>query len=63
MLKIMIDTTNFLADDGQRTPYSTAQYLLELMQQQMVPSVAYGDTEGFLFVEGRKVGKWKECAN
>lgn len=63
MLKIMIDTTTFLADNGQRTPYSKAQYLLDLMQQQMVPSVAYGETEGDLFVEGRKVGKWKECAN
>lgn len=63
MLKIMIDTSNFLADNGQCTPYSKAQHILDLMQNQMVPDVAYGDTEGDLFVAGKRVGRWKECAN
>ena len=34
------------------------------MNEQMIPCVACGDTEGFLFdMQGKKVGKWKECAN
>lgn len=64
MLKVIIDTNGFLADSGQLTPYSKAQHLLELMNEQMIPCVACGDTEGFLFdMQGKKVGKWKECAN
>ena len=64
MLKVLIDTSTFMADSGQITPYSKAQHLQELMTEQMIPCVAVGETEGFLFdIQGKKVGKWKECAN
>ena len=61
MLNIRIDTSSFLADNGQKTPYSKAQVLLDLMNEQMIPSIAMGNTEGYLIEKGQRVGIWKEA--
>ena len=64
MLKVLIDTSTFMADYCKTTPKSKAQHRQELRTEQMIPCVAVGETEGFLFdIQGKKVGKWKECAN
>ena len=65
MLMIKIDTSKsnlFISDSGQQTAYSRAQGLQDVFNQQILPCVALGKTQGKLYDQhGMQVGIWKDA--